>query len=183
MSDPTILVVPGLHGSGAGHWQHWWTLDHAQARFVEQADWSNPDEELWLHNLERALAAHPGSLLIAHSLGSILTAKLARRPSARLVGGALLVAPADITRTSTLHKRTYEFGAMPHDRLPFPSIVVASSNDVYMPYEKVKDLAADWGSRVHDLGNAGHVNIQSGFGRWRDGYALAAKLVTETVHG
>ena len=174
--SPTSLIVPGLHGSGVGHWQHWWRLDHADAHLVEQADWANPDEEAWLSTLERAIIACPGSLIIAHSLGAILTARLARSRVAHLVAGALLVAPADINRTSSLHQRTYDFGAMPRDRLPFPSLVVASRDDVYMPFSMARDLATDWGSGLHDLGYVGHINIPSGFGRWVDGYAHAAVL-------
>ena len=176
MTSRPMLIVPGLHGSSVGHWQHWWAVDHAAVHLVEQADWSNPDEERWLDVLERAVVAQPGSLIVAHSLGTILTAKLAQRPAARLVAGALLVAPADINRTSTLHQRSYDFGAMPHDRLPFPSLVVASRDDVYMSFNKAKELAASWGSGTHDLGYAGHINIQSGFGRWVEGYALASTL-------
>ena len=176
MSRPT-LIVPGLHGSGAGHWQQWWRADHADAHVVEQADWSMPEAAPWLDRLERAIAEHPGSLIVAHSLGSILTARLTQSRVAHLVAGALLVAPADINRTSTLHQRTYEFGAMPRDRLPFPSLVVASRDDIYMPFSKARELAAEWGSGLHDLGYAGHINIPSGFGRWMEGYALAADLV------
>jgi predicted alpha/beta hydrolase family esterase len=172
----TTLIVPGLHGSLAGHWQNWWLQDHADTYLVHQADWSAPDAEQWLHHLEAAVAAHPGSLIIAHSLGSILTARLAGSPLAPLVAGALLVAPADINRTSTVHRRSYEFGIMPGATLPFPSVVVASRDDVYMPFDKAVALAEAWGSGLHDLGFAGHVNIPSGYGRWPAGYELAARL-------
>ncbi|SEP67435.1 hypothetical protein SAMN05428969_0405 [Devosia sp. YR412] len=175
MSRP-VLIVPGLHGSGAGHWQHWWQRDQRDAVLVEQADWSNPDERHWSAVLERAILARPGSLIVAHSLGAILVAKLARSRAASLIAGALLVAPADINRTSVRHQRTYEFGAMPQDVLPFPSIVVASHDDPYMPYGKLETLAQAWGSRLHDLGNVGHINVQSGFGRWVDGYQLASRV-------
>lgn len=177
----STLIVPGLHGSGPGHWQHWWGADHADAHLVEQADWSIPEAGPWLGALERAIVEHPDSLIVAHSLGTILTARLAQSPVAHLVAGALLVAPADINRTSSLHQRTYDFGAMPRDPLPFPALVVASRDDVYMPFSKAKELAAEWGSRVHDLGYAGHINIPSGFGRWVEGYALAADLVAHAV--
>ena len=175
MSRPT-LIVPGLHGSGAGHWQHWWQHDQSQAVLVEQADWSNPDETRWTQALERAIVARPGSLIVAHSLGAILVAKLARGRVASMIAGALLVAPADISRTSARHHRTYEFGTMPQDILPFPSIVVASHNDPYMPFAKIQTLAQAWGSRLHDLGHVGHINVQSGFGRWSDGYLLASRV-------
>jgi predicted alpha/beta hydrolase family esterase len=171
-----MLIVPGLHGSKAGHWQRWWQADNSDAHFLEQADWSNPDEASWLDSLEKAVMRRPGCLLIGHSLGAILSAKLGQRPVAQMVKGALLVAPADIERTSTLHQRSYEFGEMPADRLPFPTVVVASRNDHYMAFDKIAGLAHTWGSRFVDLGNVGHINIESGFGRWVKGYELARTL-------
>ncbi len=172
----TILIVPGLHGSGAGHWQSWWLKDDPNAVLVEQADWSNPDADRWLAALESAVIAHPRSVIAAHSLGSILTTRLARGPVAPLVAGALLVAPADIERTGAIHDRSYEFGTIPTHGLPFPTILVTSRNDPYMPFDKALELGTSWGSRVHDLGDAGHINIESGFGRWTEAYALAAAL-------
>lgn len=172
----TILIVPGLHGSAEGHWQSWWRQDDSDAVLVEQTDWSNPDADGWLATLEQAVLAHPHALLVAHSLGTILTARLAQSPVAPLVAGALLVAPADIERTATLNGRHYEFGAMPTDGLPFPSIVVVSHNDPYMSYGKALELGASWDSTIHDLGEAGHINIDSGFGRWTQAYALANTL-------
>ena len=174
-----MLIVPGLHGSGTGHWQYWWQRDHADARLVLQADWSRPDETTWMAVLEQAILARPGSLIVAHSLGAILVAKLAGSRVASMIAGALLVAPADINRTSSLHRRTYEFGTMPEAALPFPSLVVASQNDPYMPVAKLGGLAAQWGSRWHDLGSVGHINIESGFGRWTGGYNLAGEVLPQ----
>ncbi len=170
-----ILIVPGLNGSGPGHWQHYFLADHDNAELVEQADWANPQAGRWLHRLEQAVIANPGALIIGHSLGSILAARLATSSVASLVGGALLVAPADIERTSTLHARSYEFGTIPTTPLPFPALVVASRDDVYMQRDKARDIAAAWRAPFLDIGNAGHINIASGFGRW----AQADELVDQ----
>lgn len=178
----TFLIVPGLHGSGEGHWQRWWQRDHGDSIEVMQADWANPTER-WMARLEDALKAYPRSVLVAHSLGAILVARLAGRRSADLVAGALLVAPADIERTSIVQQRTYDFGRMPIGRLPFPSIVVGSRDDVYMDFALVRRLASDWGGQFVDLGYAGHINVASGFGRWTAGYELAASLQRNSTHG
>ena len=177
MAHP-VLIVPGLNGSAPGHWQSWWRQDHRSAILVEQGDWNNPDADQWLAVLEAAVRQHPGSLIVAHSLGSVLTARLATSPVATLVAGALLVAPADIERTQSLQGRSYEFGRMPRQALPFPNMVVASRDDVYMPFSMARELAVAWGSSVRDMGYAGHINIASGFGRWPEAYALARQVLT-----
>jgi len=175
MSRP-ILIVPGLNGSGEGHWQRHWLADHDEAELVEQADWANPQAGRWLHRLEQAVIARPGAVVVAHSLGSILAARLATSSVAPLVGGALLVAPADIERTSTLHARTYEFGTIPTAPLPFPALVVASRDDIYMSLDKARAVAGSWGAPLVDIGHVGHINVASGFGRWAHGYELARQV-------
>jgi predicted alpha/beta hydrolase family esterase len=171
-----VLIVPGLNGSGEGHWQHYWLRDRPEAVLVEQSDWVDPKAGRWLHRLEKAVMSYPGAIVIGHSLGTILAARLATSPVAPLVGGVLLVAPADIERTSALHARTYEFGTLPVDRLPFPALVVGSRDDIYMTLAKAKTLAQHWGAPLLDLGHAGHINVASGFGRWERGYDLAGQL-------
>jgi predicted alpha/beta hydrolase family esterase len=89
------LVIPGLNGSGPGHWQQCWLRDHSDASLLDIEDWQRPSLGIWLTVLEAALASSPGSILVAHSLGAILVANLAGRPSADHVAGALLVAPSD----------------------------------------------------------------------------------------
>lgn len=68
---------------------------------------------------------------------------------------------------------------MPHRLLPFPSLVVGSLNDPYMPFDRLKSLSEKWGSHLIDLGHAGHINVASGFGRWSHGYELL-KLLNST---
>jgi uncharacterized protein len=171
-----ILIIPGFDGSETGHWQHHWLEDDASAQLVTQASWTHPVLGFWMLELEYELRANPGAILVAHSLGAILVANLAGRLSAGLVAGAVLVAPADVEAAQRRHTGRIEFGEMPRRRLPFPSVVVASRNDPYMLWPKSRERAALWGSGLVDLGNAGHVNVASGFGRWPEAYALASGL-------
>lgn len=173
---PTKLIIPGLNGSGAGHWQDHWLKDDPDAILVEQSDWARPDLIEWSSRVEKALHRHPGSILVAHSMGAFIAASLATRPCRHLIKGALLVAPCDLLRVSNLHPGAVELRPMPADPLPFPSVLVASRNDPYMPFEQAKSYADSLGSDFVDLGSAGHINVDSGYGRWKKGYRLAARL-------
>lgn len=51
-------------------------------------------------------------------------------------------------------------------RLPFPSVLVASSNDPYATFGQGSRFASEWGSELIDAGESGHVNAQSGLGSW-----------------
>ncbi|MGF6640877.1 putative alpha/beta hydrolase family esterase [Paraburkholderia sp. MM6662-R1] len=66
---------------------------------------------------------------------------------------------------------------IPRKPLPFPSIVGASRNDPLGRFERVQEMAQDWGSRLVDLGEVGHLNPASGFGEWPMAETLIRRLV------
>lgn len=176
------LILPGLFGSGEGHWQDYWLKEHPDSRLVEQDDWDRPRLHDWILRLEETLAEEDDAYIVAHSLGCLLTAQLAGRPSARRVRGALLVAPCDLPSTEALHPGHLAFGTMPTKALPFASIVVGSLNDIYISLERLTMFARLWKSDLRNIGMAGHINVASGFGRWPSGYGLLTKLKSRTRH-
>ena len=116
------LIVPGLDGSPAPHWQHWWAATDPRALTVDLSDPGRPVPAVWEIELASMIMFHPDSILVGHSLGAILIARLlATWPHLR-VGGALLVAPAETGG----HDRIGQFGAVPELRLDIPTTVVAS---------------------------------------------------------
>lgn len=65
----------------------------------------------------------------------------------------------------------------PRRPLPFPSLVVASSDDPYAGIDFARSCARDWGSRLAEVGAHGHINSDSGLGDWPEGRALLAALI------
>jgi uncharacterized protein len=61
-------------------------------------------------------------------------------------------------------------------RLPFPSVVVASTDDPYVSVARATEFAEAWGSRLTLIGDAGHINGASGHGPWPDGEAMLFEL-------
>lgn len=166
------LIVPGLDGSPAPHWQAWWARHDRTAFVVDLPDPARPDPRKWEEELAGMILRHPGSVLVGHSLGAVLIARLLTLwPQAR-VRGALLVAPAEPTGND----RIGHFGPIPERALPVPSITVASRNDPWMGFGRATALAAAWGSALIDLGDAGHVNAAAGFGPWPGGPVLRDRL-------
>ena len=68
------------------------------------------------------------------------------------------------------------FAPMPLERLGFSSIVVMSANDVYVSPERGAAFARAWGSTLVNIGDAGHINGQSGLGEWPVGLELLRRL-------
>ena len=175
-SSNSIIIVPGWRNSGPGHWQSLWAERLPGAQRVEQADWWTPRREPWVGALADAIAQAPHPVvLVAHSLGCITTVHLPHEAASRVVG-ALLVAPADPERRAVLH----DFAPVPSTRLPYRSILVASSNDPYCPIRLAGAYARAWGSEFVRLPDAGHINIASGHGEWALGWALLQSLGVDT---
>lgn len=165
----TVLIVPGLGGSGPAHWQSWWQREAPDAARVEQDDWDAPELARWAERVGAALdRASSPAWLVAHSFGCLASACAGVRRPER-VAGALLVAPADPARFGLA-------AAVPATRLPFPSLLVASVNDDWMAFDRATHWAGCWGSRLINLGEAGHINAESGYGPWPEGLALLETL-------
>jgi predicted alpha/beta hydrolase family esterase len=60
--------------------------------------------------------------------------------------------------------------------LPFPSVLVYSSDDPYARAERSQQLATDWAARPQRAGPRGHLNGDSGLGDWPEGLALLGLL-------
>jgi predicted alpha/beta hydrolase family esterase len=175
-----VLILPGWQNSGPEHWQSRWQTAHGYQR-VEQHDWMTPQRGDWMARLEDVVLAADGPVvLVAHSLGCILTAAWAAhsRNTAR-VRGALLVAPGDAERDD-LRDQLPSWSPIVRQRLPFPAHLIGSQDDPYCAFERAQGFAADWGARFTDLGKAGHINAGSGLGDWPQGHAWLQAFTKDT---
>ncbi|GAB3931794.1 hypothetical protein GCM10028804_44960 [Larkinella terrae] len=113
-------------------------------------------------------------LLVGHSLACSTIAYWAQTFN-RPIKGALLVAPSD-TEAESYPPGTTGFAPIPLSKLPFPSIVVASINDFYVTLERATLFAQSWGSKLVNIGAAGHINVNSGHTDWPEGLRLLQEL-------
>ncbi|HYS10378.1 MAG TPA: alpha/beta hydrolase [Myxococcales bacterium] len=179
---PTLLFVPGLRDHVEEHWQ---TI---LARKIEGACTVPPLERNKLSRvarvaaLEGALDAIDGPVvLVAHSAGVMITVHWAAQSGARRVLGALLAAPADLESPLPQGYPSLDvldangWLPVPRQKLPFPAIVAASTNDPLGRLDRIEGYAKDWGARLVDAGAVGHLNPAAGFGEWK----LAETLLQE----
>lgn len=186
---PQTLIVPGFHGSGAAHWQSWLARQHPNTIRLTNVDWESPKIEIWAQEIIRLLkkAKHP-VWIVAHSFGC-LASVFAGALYPEKIAGALLVAPADpkrfckqglIETNALLHNQQTNLAAeIVTIQNQFPSLVVGSMNDPWLKFSDAIDLANDWGSKFINLGNAGHINVESGYGAWPEGLNLLKTLQTK----
>jgi hypothetical protein len=178
-----VLLLPGWQNSGPAHWQsRWEALQTAPFEFVrvEQSDWMRPLRGDWMMQLEEAVLAAPGPvLLVAHSLGCMLTAAWAEHSqNTHRVIGALLVAPGDPEREE-LRAVLKSWAPIVRKPLPFKSILLGSENDPYCDFSRAQSFAQSWGSQFVNTGARGHINAESGLGDWPEGLRHLEQLHSE----
>jgi predicted alpha/beta hydrolase family esterase len=183
--EATILIVPGLREHVVEHWQTWLVSRLPSVRTVAPMGRDDLDCARRVAAIEREATEIDGPLiLVAHSGGTIMVAHWARQTQRR-VQGALLATPPDFEQPMPSGYPTMEalqqggWLPVPRNRLPFPSIVATSRNDPLGRLNRVTELARNWGSRVVDLGEVGHLNPASGFGDWPQAEELIRELSAE----
>ncbi|HEY4324344.1 MAG TPA: alpha/beta fold hydrolase [Mucilaginibacter sp.] len=171
----TILIIPGLGNSGPQHWQSIWE-NRFNFKRVEQAEWEAPVCSDWIETINNAILNHDPAnvILVGHSLACSTIAYWAQKYNVK-IKGALLVGPSD-TEADTYPLGTTGFNPVPLIKLPFPSIVIASTNDYYVTFKRAKQFAESWGSEFINVGEAGHINVSSGYGEWDEALNFLKQL-------
>ncbi|HEV7207065.1 MAG TPA: alpha/beta hydrolase [Jatrophihabitans sp.] len=174
---PTV-VVPGLNGSGEGHWQTWLEeqLREAGRETVRPdfGDHDRPELAPWLAALRATLAPLPadGFDVVAHSLGAVLwlhhVSTVADPGDSPRPARVLLVAPPS---PRTRLEAVAGFFPPPLDvdrvrRGADGTVLVAGSDDPYLP----NGIAAEYGLPLKMattvVPDGGHLNTESGYGPW-----------------
>lgn len=171
------LIVPGLDGSPAPHWQHWWAATDPSALMVDLSDPTRPVPAMGEAELASMILHHPDCVLVGHSLGAVLISRILTKWPQLEVRAAMLVAPAETSG----RERIGRFGPIPDLPLGVPALVVASRNDPWMRYSRATSLARSWGADLADMGQAGHINAASGFGPWLRGNWLRGELLGDSA--
>jgi predicted alpha/beta hydrolase family esterase len=120
-------------------------------------------------------------ILVAHSLGNIVVSHWASTHSGPVVG-ALLVAPADVDAEWAPRGSLYkEFCPIPLGILPFPTILIASTDDPYLSCPRAENLASAWHSSLQFVGPKGHIGSDSKLGNWPKGRRLLDQLIEQAI--
>lgn len=189
-SRPTVVIVPGLRDHVADHWQTHLAADLAEStdvRTVEPLEHDRLSRRARVAALDAVLTDVDGPVLIvAHSAGVLTTVHWAQSPT-REVAGALLVTPADVEVPMPQGYPTAAelsdggWTPIPRRRLPFPSVVAVSRTDALGSFRRITGMAETWGGRVVDLGDVGHLNPASGYGRWAQARELVDELIVDAT--
>lgn len=171
-----LILVPGLHGSGEGHWQQAWRGRVPDAIWVDQDDPSTPELEVWTRRLKTRLETlDVPAVVAAHSFGALTTLRLMQQGESK-IAAALLVAPANPNKFQ-IHE------LLSHPVSTSATLMVVSDNDPWMKIEHAHTWARQWRVSMINIGSAGHINAESNLGRWDAGWAMLQQLVAQWREG
>lgn len=178
----TVLIVPGLRDHVAEHWQTLLEARLSKVRSVPPLETARLDCAKRVEAIQHTLEQIDGPvILVAHSAGVLMVAHWAARHN-RPIKGALLATPPDLDAQwpqgypSAETLRTQGWDPLPEGRLPFRSLVAASTDDHLASLDAVTRMAEGWGSELLNLGQVGHLNPAAGYGRWPQAEALILEL-------
>ncbi|QNP50565.1 alpha/beta hydrolase [Diaphorobacter aerolatus] len=185
--DVTFVLVPGLRDHVEDHWQTHLQKQLKRAVTVPPLEHDKLSRAARVGALAKTLADVQGPVvLVAHSAGAITTVHWAQQAS-RPILGALLATPSNLDEPlpegypALSQLQAHGWTPVPRARLPFPAVLAASRNDPLSRFEASQSFAKDWGARLVDLGEVGHLNPASGYGRWDGVHGLLQPLTAGRV--
>ncbi len=169
------LLVPGRGIPLPQHWMRQWAAADPAFRWAPEPPGPPYVADTAVAALHAAVTADDGpAVLVAHSAGCLTVALWAGAHHHGPVIGALLVTPPFVD--DDRDREGVVVGRVPRSRLPFRTILVASTNDPYTTVGQFQDYARDWGAELHDAGAVGHLDSATGYGPWPDGERLVRSL-------
>ena len=177
MPEINLILVPGLRDSEAGHWQSLWHQLNPHWLRIRQRNWEQVDLEAWIDAISREQKkVNAPLLLVGHSFGALASVVWANRHP-QLTAGVVLVAPAEPMRFGL------DDEILPRP-LAVPGLMIASHTDPLLSFARAQFWAQAWGCELADIGEAGHIKVESGFGDWPWGRAkletFAAQLAANS---
>jgi predicted alpha/beta hydrolase family esterase len=174
-----INIIPGINNSGPEHWQTYWEHQYGFTR-IEQEDWDHPVYEKWKEKLVQSVTGNKvqkNTILIAHSLGCLLTVK-ALPEIQDYLSCIYLVAVPDPSMVF-FSGQLQTFRNLPDKNLKVPGYLVYSENDPYSSIEFSVRYSRIWGLKAINAGRKGHLNSDSRLGVWEEGYEIFRRLLKE----
>ena len=162
-----VLILHGWGGSDFPHWQSWLASElaknYGKVSFLEFSNFEFPDLNLWKSELLNELKTFEPDIVICHSLANTLWFHVVGEVTE--VEKLYLVAPPSFHCAVEEIKEFFPL-ALPKKTSAKESLLIASTNDPYMTLEEAKSLQKSLNIPMKVLENAGHINTESGYGKW-----------------
>jgi len=184
MSTPDkVLILHGWGGSDTPHWQAELAGAIAKAygtvSFPLLDNCHFPSKNRWVKQLKEILEDFKPDTIVCHSLANILWFWFCHEPGCEKfsqIKRLFLVSPPSLT-TEVDTIKTFFPCSLPNDLHAQEVQMIVSDNDPYIEAEEAQLMAEHYDVPLIIINNAGHINADSGYGKWE----LIEKLVMDRV--
>lgn len=161
-----------LHGWGGSDYPHWQSVtagevakNYGCVSFLRFSDVDFPKLDIWKYELKEHIKDFKPNIVVCHSLANTLWFHLCQEGLDVYLDKLYLVAPP---RVDCDIKELKEFFPIdiPKNLYAKEIKLVVSTNDPYLNIEEAKEIQKKIGCEIVILENAGHINADSGYGKW-----------------
>ena len=164
-----VLLLHGWGGSDDPHWQAWLAgeiaKDYGTVAFPLLDNPHFPTKNRWIKQFKKLLSEFQPETVVCHSLANTLWFHLCNEGEIKRVKRLLLVAPPRLDLELETIKTFFPV-KVPKDLFADEVILVTSDNDPYMTPEEAVALQKGLNIEMKVLHEAGHINAESGYGKW-----------------
>ena len=163
-----------LHGWGGSDFPHWQSYiaseiakDYGCVNFVRFPDVDNPLLEKWIQTAINEINSFKPDIVVCHSLANTLWFHLCNKELLKNeITSLFLVAPPSLTCKIEELKSFFPVD-IPKQLYAKNIKMIVSDNDPYISMDEIKELEKSLHVNIEILHNAGHINTDSGFGKWK----------------
>jgi len=172
-----VLILHGWGGSDAPHWQAELAGSIAQSygtvSFPLLDNCHFPSKNRWVRQIRQLLHDFKPTTVVCHSLANTVWLWLCEEEM-DTVERLFMVSPPSLTTQVETIKSFFPCPLPPHLYAKQVEMIV-SEDDPYITIDEAQRLAQHYQIPLMTLPNAGHINAQSGYGKWE----LIENLVLE----
>ena len=167
-----VLILHGWGGSDAPHWQAELAAaiakDYGTVSFPLLDNCHFPSKNRWVKQLKEILEDFKPDTIVCHSLATTLWFWLCNESDIQEVSQVkrlFLVSPPSLT-TEVDTIKTFFPCTLPENLNAKEIQMIVSDNDPYIEIEEAQNMAKHYSMPLTIIKNAGHINADSGYGKW-----------------
>ena len=169
-----VLILHGWGGSDFPHWQSWLAAEIAKnygsVCFPLLDNPHFPNKNRQMRQVKTLLKEFKPDTVICHSLANIIWFHLCQEGEIAQIKRLLLVSPPSSSCDIKTIRKFFPY-TPPQNLFADEAMLVTSTTDPYLTQEEAATLQKELNIEMKVLKDAGHINTDSGYGKWE--WALA----------
>ena len=162
------LILHGWGGSDAPHWQAELACEIAKnyrtVSFPLLDNCHFPSKNRWIKQVKQLLKEFKPDTVVCHSLANTLWFWLCQEEIIE-IEKLIMVSPPSLQTTETTIK-TFFPCEIPQNIYAKNIELIVSDNDPWVELDEARNMANSIGANYTVIENAGHINADSGYGKW-----------------